>query len=74
METLRKINNGIAWVQVKILQPILLSLLWALIGISCILPRLFGVRLLIPFRRGGETHWLDHAPIDTSVRGLRRQG
>jgi hypothetical protein len=68
------VNRGIGWVQVKILTPILLTLLWILIGITCVIPRLLGVRLIQPFRRGGETHWTEHAPIDMSVRRLKRQG
>lgn len=73
-ETLLKINRGIGWVQVKILSPVLLTVLWLLLGLSCALPRLLGTRFLRPFRRGGETHWLEHAPIDVSLRGLKRQG
>ena len=73
-DTLKKINRGIAWVQVKILSPVLLTILWILIGITCVIPRLLGVRFLVPFHRGGKSHWLEHAPVDTSLRGLRRQG
>lgn len=68
------VNRGIGWVQVKVLTPLLLGILWILIGLSCVIPRLLGVRLLPAFRRGGETHWTEHAPIDMSVRGLKRQG
>ena len=74
LDVLKKINRGIAWVQVKILTPILVPILWIVIGISCVLPRVFGAQLLIPFRRGGETHWLEHDKVDTSMRGMKRQG
>lgn len=69
-----RLNNGIAWLQVRILNPLLLSILWVLIGIACVLPRLFGVELLAEPRRRAESHWRKHPRVDTSVRGLRRQG
>ncbi len=69
-----RINRGIGWLQVKILTPLLLGFLWILLLISSLIPRLLGTQFLIPFRRGGETHWSEHAPVDTSLRGLKRQG
>jgi hypothetical protein len=73
-QRLAAINRGIGWVQVKVLTPVLLGLLWVVIAISCLLPRLLGTQFLQPFRRGGETHWTEHPPVDTSLRGLKRQG
>lgn len=69
-----RFNAKFARVLVAVLSPILLGLLWLTVGAACLLPRLFGTRFLILFRRGGTTHWLEHEPVDTSLRGLRRQG
>ncbi len=67
-------NRGVAWVLVRILSPILLTLLWITIGLSALLPRLFGVEFLLPFCPGEESHWAEHDPVDTSLRGLGCQG
>ena len=71
---LSRVNRGIAWVQVKVLTPVLLGLLWALIGITCTIPRLIGVTLVVPYIRGAQTHWLEHEDRGTDERALRRQG
>ena len=73
-EKFHAFNSRVAWALLKIATPVLLSLLWVVVGLSCAIPRLLGTRFLIPFDRGGETHWLEHDPVDTSMRGLRRQG
>jgi hypothetical protein len=73
-EKFNAFNQRVARVLLAILSPILLTLLWIVLGLSCVIPRLLGTQYLHPFRRGGETHWLEPDPPDMTPRGLRRQG
>lgn len=69
-----RFNQALARVLVAILTPILLSILWVAIGVSCIIPRLIGTEFLKPFTPEDDSHWDEHSPVDTSLRGMRRQG
>ena len=73
-KTFHAFNRRVARVLVMILSPLLLTLIWITVGLSCVIPRLLGTPFLIPYRRGGDSPWLEHDPVDTSLRGLGRQG
>ena len=69
-----RFNRALGRVIVRILTPILLSILWVAIGISCLIPRLIGTEFLKPFTPEDDSHWDEHSPVDSSERGMRRQG